>query len=284
MGERNFTKAEEKKIVIPIAEKLQEIHRRGKTTIVGIQGGQGTGKTTVAQFLEKRLKKKGFKVQSFSLDDFYKSYDERQKLQKKFPANHFYQIPRGLPGTHRVKFLLETLKKAKTGKDFEIPVFDKSLYRGKGDILPKTRKIRGRNDFIILEGWCVGIPLVSAHKFLEICKKNSINIKKIDPKLQNYKVVLNFMKEYQPIWKLLDYQIMLKADTPEVHKRWRLLQEKKLKEDKRQGMTKKEVHAFVEPFLPFTYVCYDLIKADAKVLIDEKHNFYRIVFRRRRRF
>ncbi len=278
MGERKFTAEEEKKIIFPIVEKLNEIHRKETTTIIGIQGGQGTGKTTVAQFLEKRLKKKGFKVQSFSLDDFYKSYDERQKLQKKFPANHFYRIPRGIPGTHRVKFLLETLKKAKTGKDFEIPVFDKSLYHGKGDVLPKTRKIWGRHDFIILEGWCVGIPSVSSNKFLEICKKNNINIKKIDPKLQDYMVVLDFVKEYQPLWKQLDYQIMLKADSPEVHKRWRLLQEQKLKAKKGQGMTKKEVHAFVEPFLPFTYVCYDLIKADVKVLIDKKHNFYRINF------
>ena len=278
MGEKEFNTEEEKKIIFPIVEKLNEIHRKGTTTIVSIQGGQGTGKTTIVKFLEKLLKKNRFKVQSFSLDDFYKSYDERQKLQQKFPANNFYQIPRGLPGTHRVKFLLGTLKKAKEGKDFEIPIFDKSLYHGKGDVLPKTRKIKGRQDFIILEGWCVGIPSVSAHKFLEICKKNSINIKKIDPKLQDYGVVLNFMKEYRSIWKLLDYQIMLKADTPEVHKKWRLLQEKKLKEDKGQSMTKKEVHSFVELFLPFTYVCYDLIKPDVKVLIDEKHNFYRIDF------
>ncbi len=278
MGECNFTKAEEKKIIFPIVEKLNEIHRKGTTTIVGIQGGQGTGKSTIIKSLEKRLKKKGFKVQSFSLDDFYKSYDERQKLQKKFPANRFYQIPRGLPGTHRVKLLLETLKKAKEGKDFEIPVFDKSLYQGKGDVLPKNRKIKGRHDFIILEGWCVGIPTVSSHKLLEICKKNSIAIKKIDPKLQDHKIVLNFIKEYRPIWKWLDYQIMLKADSSEVHKRWRLLQEKKLKEKKGQSMSQREVYAFVEPFLPFTYVCYDLIKPDVKVLIDEKHNFYKINF------
>ena len=278
MGERNFTKAEDKKIIIPIAEKLQEIHRPSKTIVVGIQGGQGTGKTTIVQFLEKQLKKKRFKVQSFSLDDFYKSYDERKKLQKKFPPNPFYQIPRGLPGTHRGKLLLGTLKKAKEGKNFEIPGFDKSLYHGKGDVLPKTRKIKGRHDFIILEGWCVGIPTVSSHKFVEICKKNSIAIKKIDPKLQNHKIVLNFMKEYQPIWKLLDYQIMLKVDSPEVHKKWRLLQEKKLKEKEGQSMSQREVYAFVEPFLPFTYVCYDLIKPDVKVLIDEKHNFYGIDF------
>lgn len=279
MGERSFTKEEEKQIIVPIASRLINIHQKGKTTIVGIQGGQGTGKTTMVKILKKELQKKGFRVQFFSLDDFYRSYAERKKLQQQYPQNPFYQISRGLPGTHRVKFLLETLQKAKTGKDFEIPVFDKSLHNGKGDILPKTRKVKGRQDFVIVEGWCVGMPAVSSQQFLNICRKNKINIKKIDPRLEYHKVVLRLVKEYQPIWKLLDYQIMLKADSPEVHTKWRLLQEKRLKAKKGQGMSKTEVHAFVEPFLPFTYVCYDLIKPNAKVLIDEKHNFYKIEFR-----
>ncbi|HLD39584.1 MAG TPA: P-loop NTPase fold protein [Candidatus Nanoarchaeia archaeon] len=278
MGERKFTKEEEQKIIVPIAEQLQKIHHKNKTTVVGIQGGQGTGKTTIVQFLEKQLKKKGFKVQSFSLDDFYQSWKERKKLQEKYSHNLFYQISRGLPGTHRVKFLLETLQRAKAGKNFEIPIFDKSKYDGKGEILSKTKKVKGRQDFLILEGWCVGMPAVSSQQLLDICRRNGIDLRKLDPTLQDHKVVLAFVKEYQPVWKLLDYIVMLKADSPEVHKKWRLLQEQKLKEKKGQGMSKQEVHAFVEPFLPFTYVCYNLIKPDVKVLIDEKHNFYRITF------
>lgn len=279
MGERAFTKEEEKRIIVPIAERLIEIHRQGKPTIVGIQGGQGTGKTTLIKSFEKHLKKKGFKVQSFSLDDFYKTWRERKELQNNYPTNAFYQISRGLPGTHRVKFLLETLQKAKAGKDFEIPVFDKSLHGGKGDVLKKTRKVKEKQDFVLFEGWCVGMPEVSSQEFMKICNRNRINIKKLDPKLQEHKVVLGFVKEYQPIWKILDYVMMLKADSPEVHKKWRLLQEKQLKEKKRQGMSKQEVYVFVDAFLPFTYVCYDLIKPDVKVLIDEKHRFYSINFK-----
>lgn len=276
MGQRKFTKEEEKRIIVPIVDRLQELHKKGITTIVGLQGGQGTGKTTIVQFLEKHLKKQKYKVRSFSIDDFYKTYNQRKKIQQQYPSNPFYQISRGLPGTHRVKFLLETLQKAKAGKDFEIPIFDKSWYDGKGDVLKKTRKVKGQQDFVILEGWCVGIPVVSSQKFLDICKKNKINIDQLDPKGQYHKVVLKFVKEYQPLWKLLDYQIMLKADSPEAHKKWRLLQEKKLKEKKGMGMSKEEVEQFVEPFLPFTYVCYDLIKRDAMAMIDEKHNFYRL--------
>ena len=280
MGEKSFTKEEEKRIIAPIAEKLIETHKKGSTAIVGIQGGQGPGKTTIVKFLERDLKKKGFKVQSFSIDDYYKTYQERKKIQEKYPRNPFYQISRGLPGTHRVKLLQETLKRAKMGADFEIPIFDKSLYHGNGGVLAKTRKVRGRQNFVIMEGWCVGIPEISSQKFLSICKKNKIDIKKLDPRLKYHRAVLDFIKEYRPLWKFMDYVIMLKADSPEAHKKWRLLQEKKLKEKKGQGMSKQQVHAFVEPFLPFTYVCYDRIDPDAKVLIDEHHNFYKIIFQK----
>ncbi|MEK6863149.1 MAG: P-loop NTPase fold protein [Nanoarchaeota archaeon] len=280
MGERTFTKEEEKRIIAPIAEKLIEAHKKGSTAIVGIQGGQGTGKTTLVKFLEKNLKKKGFKVQSFSIDDYYKTYRERKKLRERFPRNSFYKIARGLPGTHRTELLLETLRKAKSGKNLEIPTFDKSLYGGKGDVRAKTRKVRGRQDLVILEGWCVGIPEISSKKFLSICKKNKIDIKKLDPRLKYHQVVLDFIKEYQPLWKFIDYIVMLKADSPEAHKGWRLLQEKQLRNKKGQSMSKQQVHAFVEPFLPFTYVCYDRIDPDAKVLIDEHHNFYKIIFKK----
>ncbi len=275
-----FTKEEEKRIIVPIAEKLIETRKKGSTAVVGIQGGQGTGKTTIVKFLGKNLKKKGFKVQCFSIDDFYKTWKERKALQKKYPANPFYQISRGLPGTHRVKLLRETLRKAKEGKDFEMPIFDKSLYGGKGDVLAETRKVRGRQDFVIMEGWCVGIPEVSSKTFLSVCKKNKINIWKLDPNLKYHKVVLNFVKGYQQLWKFMDYVVMLKADSPEAHKEWRLLQEKQLRKKKGQSMSRQKVYDFVEPFLPFTYVCYDLIDPDAKVLIGGDHNFYNIIFKK----
>ena len=278
MGARKFTKEEEKRLIVPLVEKLQQIHKKNSTTIVGIQGGQGTGKTTIVKFIEKHLKQKRFTVKSFSIDDFYKTWKEREKLQKKYPHNAFYQISRGLPGTHRVKELFSTLKKTRSGKPFEIPIFDKSLHQGKGDVLKKTVRVNGRQDFIVFEGWCVGLPEVSSQKLVEICKSNHINIRKLDPKLKDNKVVLQFLKDYQKIWKLLDYTVMLKADSPEVHKKWRLLQEKRLKAKKGEGMSRKEVQNFVEPYLPFTYVCYDLLKPDLKVLIDVHHNFYKVSF------
>ena len=69
--------------------------------------------------------------------------------------------------------LRETLRKAKEGKDFEMLIFDKSVYGGKGDVLAETRRVRGSEDFVIMgKGWCVGIPgsFFQKHFFLSVKK------------------------------------------------------------------------------------------------------------------
>jgi D-glycerate 3-kinase len=278
MGERSFTKDEQKRIVSPLAERLKKDYVKGKTTIVGMQGGQGTGKTTIVDFLKKSLRKEGFKVQSFSIDDFYETDLNRRKLSKKYPLNPFYQVSRGMPGTHRIKYLEQSLKKIKLGKPFEIPIFDKSLHQGRGDVLKRTITVKSRQDFVIIEGWCVGIPSISSVGLIATCKKNKIDLKRIDPKLKFHKLVLQYVKQYQNSWDFLGYMIMIKPDSSSVHKEWRLLQENRMKKKKGSGMSTKQVSNFVEPYLPFTYLCYDKIKTDAVIKVSRKHEYYKVKF------
>ncbi len=270
MGARKFTKQEQKDILFPLAKKLLQQHQKGKTTIVGLQGGQGTGKTTVVKLLEKLLKKKGYKVVRFSIDDFYKSYQERKRLQQKYPHNPFYQIYRGLPGTHRVIELKKTLQKIKNGKNFELPIFDKSLHNAWGDI-SKTVKVRGKQDFILFEGWCIGLPLVTLSKLTQICNHNKIKL----PSSKHSKIVLSHIKAYQSLWKQLDFLVLFKPDSPNLHQKWRWQQERQLKRKTGKGMNQTEINRFVGLYLPFTYLCYDLLKPDVKVFIDKNHHFYR---------
>src|SRR3989344_8670824 len=129
-----YPSVEQERYLLPLIHTLVQRHRKNKTTIIGITGGQGTGKTTLSTFLQETLAQRGYKVGAFSLDDFYSSYAQRKRLAQQFPHNPFYHISRGLPGTHRVKALLKTLQALKAGKRASIPVFDKSLHGGKGDI------------------------------------------------------------------------------------------------------------------------------------------------------
>ena len=74
-----------KNIYIPIAFWIDKKYRMKKTTLfLGLSAGQGTGKTTVAAILSIILKnffKK--KVCVISIDDFYKTLNDRKKMAKK---------------------------------------------------------------------------------------------------------------------------------------------------------------------------------------------------------
>lgn len=276
-----FTRQEHQQVIHPLIVQLEKLYQPKKTIIVGIQGGQGTGKTTLVKVLHKELEQKGYHVTHFSIDDFYLSLMERKALQKKYAQNPFYQIPRGLPGTHDLPLLKDVLGLLKQGKRVEIPLFDKSVEQGQGDRSPLTTFIPERQDFILFEGWCVGIPVVSSPTFMRLCAKNKIPLKKIDPLLQYYPVVLRFIKQYQLLWKFLDFTIMLKPKVVKLHFLWRQQQERELKEQRGEGMSSGEIVRFVDLFLPFTYLCYEKLKSNAMILIDEKHVFKRILWKKR---
>ena len=104
-----------KKILIPLCFWIiKKNNNLSRTLFLGISGGQGSGKTTITKILKiilsKYFKKK---VCSMSIDDFYKTLEERQNLSKK---KHFLLKTRGIPGTHDINFifnLLNNLKKKK---------------------------------------------------------------------------------------------------------------------------------------------------------------------------
>ena len=269
-----YTEKEMQKVIIPLAKLVTKQYKKNKTKVIGIQGGQGTGKSTLGAFLVEYLRGIGYSAERFSIDDFYETNKRRLQISKKYPNNAFYQIPRGMPGTHRTAVLRSTLSKIKAGKNFDIPIFDKSLFEGRGDVLKKTKKIKERQDFIIFEGWCIGAPYVSSEVFQKICKKHKIILRNLDPLMKDHKVVLQFLKKYQSLWKYIDYMIMLKPDSSDLHTIWRYQQEVELIEQKGQGMSKGQIENFVQPYLPITYLCYEKLKPKVTVMVNEFHTFY----------
>jgi D-glycerate 3-kinase len=118
-----------KNIYLKIAELifLKKTSLR-KPLIIGLAGGQGSGKTTFAQFLKLILESKyNLRTVSVSIDDIYKTKKERIKISKEI--NKLF-LTRGVPGTHDVSFLtnfFKVLKDNSLNKSFLIPRFDKSI-------------------------------------------------------------------------------------------------------------------------------------------------------------
>ena len=128
-----------------------------RTTIVlGVQGTQGSGKSTCSDFLKLILKQRhNLNAAVLSIDDFYLTRDERKKLSE---VVHPLLQTRGVPGTHDVTLAISTIKQLKSlkkGDSCSLPHFNKSI----DDRSPENswQTIEGPIDVVILEGWCVGL-------------------------------------------------------------------------------------------------------------------------------
>ncbi len=265
-----YSARERESCLEPLVRRLLGRRRPGETLIVGIQGGQGTGKTTLAGYLAGRLEEEGRSVVSFSIDDFYAGWDERHRLAAAHPGNPFYRLPRGMPGTHRTGELLAALRCLKAGRDVDLPVFDKAARGGEGDLAGETVSVRGRRDFVLFEGWCVGIREASTEELAAAVRRH-----RLPPLPEGFEAVLARIGPYRAAWGKLDLLVMLRPDSPGLHEAWRLQQERELFSARGSGLSDEKVREMVRLFLPFTCLCYDMLKPDFLIRIDRVHRCYR---------
>ena len=269
------------KFYLPLSDWLYRIYKKDKRTkLIGLSGGQGAGKSTITAILKFIFKKKyNLNICCFSLDDFYKTKQERIKMSKKV---HQLFLTRGVPGTHDLNLLMKTIKKLKE-KKFKtvfIPNFDKSS----DDRFKKNKwqKIKKRPDIIILEGWCVG---ARNQKKSELKKPLNYIEKKYDKNLIWRKTVNNCLKnQYKKLFKRIDKLVYLKAPNFNDIFRWRLLQEQKMKltSKSKNTMSKTQVKKFIMFYERITKnMMRDFSKiSDLTVFLDKSHrskkmNFYK---------
>ena len=104
-----------------------DIKKKGKTLFLGFSGGQGSGKTTVVKIL-KIILKKFFKrkIHISSIDDFYKTLKDRNKMSY---TTHPLLKTRGVPGTHDINLIKKFFNfiRRKKFKKTKLPKFDKSI-------------------------------------------------------------------------------------------------------------------------------------------------------------
>jgi len=238
-----------KSFLIPVSFWIESKTKSKRPFIIGLGGGQGTGKTTITSIISIVLKKY-FKLNVFkiSIDDFYKTRKERFLLSKKL---HPLLMSRGVPGTHDINIMLDFFKKVKKSKfkSLKLPKFNKAI-----DDRCKKKLwylIKKRPDVIIFEGWCVGARAEKNNTL----KKAINSLEKIDDlKLVWRKFVNQQLKsKYKKLYNHLNTLLYLKVKNFSLLQRWRLKQEKKLwlknkKLSNNKIMSKKEVIRFMQTY------------------------------------
>lgn len=215
-------------IYVPLAAWLVE--RKGEQKqplVVGINGAQGAGKSTLFNLLEVIMEEGfGLKVIGFSIDDLYKTRDQRERLAQEI---HPLMATRGVPGTHDVELgieLLDSLIHAGPDTLTKIPVFDKSI----DDRCPATvwQEWLGPVDVIVFEGWCVGaLPQSEAELKSPVNALEEVE----DPECVWRRYVNDQLAGvYQDLFGRLDLLLMLKVPSMQAVYEWRAQQEQKLAE------------------------------------------------------
>ena len=267
------------KFYMPISKMIKsEYIKKKKTKVIGLTGGQGTGKSTISNIL-KIILKEAYNLETviFSIDDFYKTLLERKRMSKKI-SDLF--LTRGVPGTHDTKMLFRCIKNLKIGKfkKMNIPKFDKST----DDRLKKNKwlKVKKKPHIVIFEGWCLGVK-AQKNKDL-IFPLNKLEKQKDKKKVWRQKVNLELKKDYKKIFNLIDKLIFLKVPSFQYVYKWRLLQEKKLRitGTGNKTMNNKQIKNFIMYYERLTkHMLKTLSKtADTVISIDKKHRLKSIKF------
>jgi len=272
-----------KSFLIPVSFWIVKKIDKKKPLIIGLAGGQGSGKTTVSSILALILKKY-FKLNVFkvSIDDFYKTRKDRKSLSKN---KHSLLMTRGVPGTHDIDLMLNFFKKIKNKnfKSLQIPTFNKAI----DDRCQKSLwyKIKTKPDVVIFEGWCVG-----ARPQLNSQLKKPINsLEKVHDHGAQWRTYVNnqLKTKYNALFKQLDGLLYLKAKNFSLLREWRLKQERKLwvqtKNKKNlKIMSSGDVINFMQTYQRITQQMFkDAIKSSSVIMnLNGNHQIEKIKFRK----
>jgi D-glycerate 3-kinase len=272
-----------KSFLIPVSFWISKRTSKKKPLMIGLAGGQGSGKTTISSILTLILQKYfKLKVFKFSIDDFYKTRKDRKLLSKN---KHPLLMARGVPGTHDIDLMLKFFKKVKSRgfKNLTVPKFNKAI----DDRFKKSLwyKLKSKPDVVIFEGWCVGARAQKASQL----KKPINSLEKVhdqDVKWRSH--VNNQLKtKYKSLFKQLDGLVYLKVKNFNLLRNWRLKQERKLwvqtKNKKNlKIMSSGDVINFMQTYQRITQQMFkDAIKSSSIIMnLKSNHQIQNIKFKR----
>jgi D-glycerate 3-kinase len=208
--------------LLPLASWVAaQRERQASPLLVGLNGAQGTGKSTTVLFLQALLRQQGLVCCTLSLDDFYLSKAARASLAEEI---HPLLATRGVPGTHDLELLGTVLDALVAGDDVSLPGFSKA----EDDVVAQSSwpVHSGPVDVIVLEGWCVGCPPQTDAALVD-----PVNVLEADEDASgDWRRYVNQQLRggYADLFTRLDVLLMLQAPSMVAIVEWRQLQEQKL--------------------------------------------------------
>ena len=263
---------------LPAAQELllRLTSNHNKPLFIGINGAQGTGKSTLAKLFKLCCTEAKFKVAVLSIDDFYLSKAARAQLAE---TVHPLLATRGVPGTHDVEQLkscLSQLLDSQTGT-VKIPRFDKAADNPVtiDHWAPTTLPV----DLVILEGWFIGLEPEPCENLLSPVNRLEA-IEDCDGSWRNF-VNNSLRSDFADTFGRLDSLLMLQAPSLEQVFAWRSLQEEKLKRhraarvdaDTSGVMSPEKIGRFIQHFERLTRHALNTLprKADWVFHLDSQH-------------
>ena len=259
----------------PLAAWLRGKLARGTPFLLGINGAQGTGKSTLAAYLALSFGESGEQtVAIFSIDDFYLTKAERQTLSQ---SVHPLLATRSVPGTHDITMLRECLDRLRglgTDERYRLPRFDKAIDDRAAEA--SWPEISGPVDLIILEGWCVG-SVAEPDADLDAPVNELEADRDADGRWRRY-VNERLRTDYAELFAELDALVFLQAPDFDAILRWRIEQEHKLADSAGENaagiMSDSEVREFIRYFERITRRNLQTVRSNADIVLelDEYHD------------
>jgi D-glycerate 3-kinase len=236
--------------VLPLAEKLANQKKQSsKPIVVGINGAQGSGKTTLTDLLVYLFDQyHQLHAVALSIDDFYLKRQQRIELAK---TVHPLLKTRGVPGTHDIKLAQQVVQALTRGAVTNIPRFNKAT--DDRHTIENWDAETQHVDVIIIEGWCLGVGPQSEKALTEPC--NQLEREEDTTAVWRNFINTKLKNEYAEFFSMIDIWIMLKAPSFDSVFKWRCEQEYKLRQeqgDRNQIMDAAGIERFIKHFQRIT--------------------------------
>ncbi|MEI6243720.1 MAG: hypothetical protein WCQ64_01635 [Acidobacteriota bacterium] len=239
--------------------RAQLAQQAQRPLVIGVQGPQGAGKSTMTCALLEALPALGLSGITVSIDDFYLTRAGQLEVAAAHPGNP-YMEHRGYPGTHDIALGEQTLERVRRDgaadgrsrgpsgdpeprtfrsgerREVVVPLYDKSAHGGRGDRAPvaQWRAVPMPIDLVFVEGWMLGFEPVP---------ESSLT----DPHL----IAPNrALAEYTRWYRHIDAWVILRALDPTYVLTWRVEAEERMKASGKPGLSRADIEDYIRRFLP----------------------------------